>query len=75
LSTSSTNGNGKGNGETRLRLLFADRGEFHSLTVTVPTNRIAEYDRLVDLLREEPSVTRQLYVDMRRLVSATVEEE
>jgi hypothetical protein len=59
----------------RVKLVFADEGAFHAVTVTVPTERVDEYDRLVDLLREEPSVTRQLYVDLRRLVSASVEPD
>lgn len=67
---SNLNGGGR-----RVRLTFADEGEFHSVTVIVPASRFDEYERLVDLLREEPSVTRHLYVDMRRLVTAVVEEE
>ncbi len=63
-----------GNPNAQVRLLFADRGEFHTETVSVPVDRLAEYDRLVDLLREDPGVTRQLYVDFRRLVSAVVAE-
>jgi hypothetical protein len=59
----------------RVRLVFADEGTFHAETVTLPADRLDAFDRLVDLLREEPSVTRQLYVDMRRLVSATVVED
>lgn len=59
----------------RVKMVFADDGSFHSVTITVPAELLAEYDRLVDFLREEPSVTRELYVDMRRLVTASVEEE
>lgn len=59
----------------RIQLIFADEGTFHSVTVSLPADRVEEYDRLVDLLREEPSVTRQLYVDMKRLVSASIVEE
>ena len=59
----------------RVRLLFADKGSFYTLTVDILAERIEEYDRLVDLLREEPSVTQQLYVDLRRLVSAVVVDE
>ena len=59
----------------RVRLVFADAGNFHDVTVTVPAERLERYERLVDMLREEPSVTRQLYVDMRRLVSASLVEE
>jgi hypothetical protein len=62
---------------TSVRLVFADEGTFHAETIQVPLDKLGEYERLVDLLREEPSVTRQLFVDMRRLVSASVvgEEE
>ncbi len=59
----------------RVRLVFADQGTFHAETVQVPLDMLGRYDRLVDLLREEEAVTRQLYVDMGRLVSAHVEGE
>jgi hypothetical protein len=59
----------------RVRLVFADQGTFHAESVHVPLEMLGRYDRLVDLLREEESVTRQLYVDMGRLVSAYVEGE
>lgn len=59
----------------RVRLVFADQGTFHAETVHVPHELLGRHDRLVDLLREEESVTRQLYVDMGRLVSAYVEGE
>jgi hypothetical protein len=55
-----------------VRLVFADQGTFHAETVHVPAAVLGRYDRLVDLLREEESVTRQMYVDMDRLVSAYV---
>jgi hypothetical protein len=57
---------------TPIRLIFADQGTFHAETVHVPVDKLARYERLVDLLREEESVTRQMYVDMSRLVSAYV---
>jgi len=60
---------------TAIRLVFADQGTFHAETVHVPVETLARYDRLVDLLREEESVTRQLFVDMSRLVSAYVVED
>ena len=59
----------------RVRLVFADQGTFHAETVHVPVDMLDRYDRLVDLLREEEAVTRQLYVDMGRLVSAYVESD
>jgi hypothetical protein len=60
--------------QCQVQLVFADEGTFHSVTVTLPADRLGAYERLVDLLREEPTVTRQLYVDMRRLVSASLVE-
>ena len=70
-----TNGRANGAATCRLKLVFADRWVFHSVKVNIPAARLNDYDRLVDLLREEPSVTRQLYVDWRRLVSAAVDED
>lgn len=61
--------------EVRVRLVFADQGEFHAVVLAVPAARLEEYDRLIDLIREEPEVTRQLYVDPRRLVAASVIED
>jgi hypothetical protein len=55
-----------------VRLVFADQGTFHAETVRVPAEVLGEYDRLIDLLREEESVTREIYVDLDRLVSAYV---
>jgi hypothetical protein len=55
-----------------VRLVFADQGTFHAETVRVPAAALGEYDRLIDLLREEESVTREIYVDLARLVSASV---
>jgi len=55
-----------------VRLVFADQGTFHDETVHVPASMLAEYDRLIDHLREEETVTRQVYVDLGRLVSAFV---
>ena len=58
----------------RVRLVFADEGTFHAETIEVPRDRLDEYERLIDLLREDQSVTRNTYVDLRRLVSAAVLE-
>ena len=55
-----------------VRLVFADQGTFHAETIHVPASVLGQYDRLIDLLREEESVTRQMYVDLARLVSAYV---
>jgi hypothetical protein len=58
-----------------VRLVFADQGTFHAETVQVPLEMLDRYERLLDLLREEESVTRQMYVDMARLVSAYVVDD
>ena len=55
-----------------VRLLFADRGAFHDLVVQLPTDVLARYERIIDALREEPSITGEIYVDLRRLVAAYV---
>lgn len=55
-----------------VRLVFADQGAFHSETVQLPADSVARYERLIDLLREEPEVTRQMYLDLNRLVSASI---
>lgn len=60
---------------TPIRLVFADQGTFHAETVHVPVDTLGRYERLIDLLREEESVTRQVYVDLSRLVSAYVVED
>ena len=59
----------------RVRLVFADEGTFHAETVVVPLERLSDYERLIDLLREDASVTRQIYIDLKRLVSASVLDE
>ena len=55
-----------------VRLVFADQGTFHAETVHVPLSVLGQHDRLIDVLREEEIVTRQMYVDLGRLVSAYV---
>jgi hypothetical protein len=65
-----------GNGEerVRVRLVFADRGSFHDVTVRVPAEVLGSYERLIDVLREEPRVIGEIYVDPKRLVAAYLEE-
>ena len=58
--------------EARVRLLFVDGGAYHSETVTLPGTVLAGYERLIDCLREDPSVLGKLYVDVGRLCSAYV---
>lgn len=58
-----------------IRLVFADEGTFHAETIQVALEKLDQYERLIDLIREEPSVTRNVYIDLDRLVSATIEEK
>jgi hypothetical protein len=58
-----------------IRLVFADQGTFHAETIQVARETVDEYERLIDLIREEPAVTRSLYVDLKRLVSAHLMDE
>ncbi|CAN5763006.1 hypothetical protein BH23GEM9_BH23GEM9_34830 [soil metagenome] len=53
-----------------IRLVFADRGSFHDVTVELPESVLSRYERIIDALREDPSITGELYVDTRRLVAA-----
>lgn len=55
-----------------VKLIFADRGAFHDLIVHMPPEVLARHERIIDALREEPSVTAEVYIDMRRLVAAHV---
>jgi hypothetical protein len=54
----------------RVRLVFADRGSFHDVVIELPAEVLGRYERIIDALREDPSITADLYVDRRRLVAA-----
>lgn len=56
----------------RVRLLFVDDGSYHHEIVGIPAGALDRYERLIDCLREEPSVLERLYVDVGRLCSASV---
>lgn len=58
------------NGKVRIQLLFVDDGSFHHEEVSVAEGVLGKYERLIDCLREEPEVLRELYVDINRLCSA-----
>jgi len=53
-----------------VRLVFADRGAFHDVELQLPAEMLSRHERIIDALREEPSITNELYVDLRRLVAA-----
>lgn len=61
-------------GPVTVRLLFADEGSFHHEEIQVPAEALDRYERLVDLLQEEPEVLRRTFVDLDRLCSAHVME-
>jgi hypothetical protein len=67
-------GENVGDGAVRIRLLFVDRGSYHKEEVHVPARLLPGYDRLIDLLREEPWVLKRLHVDLSRLCSAQILE-
>ena len=54
----------------RIRLLFVDDGEYHRETIGVPEEALDGYDRLIDALREEPVILRDVWVDTGRLCAA-----
>ena len=60
---------------TSVRLVFADRGAFHDIVVQLPADVLARHERIIDALREEPSITGEVYVDLRRLVAAYVVQD
>lgn len=55
---------------TQIRMLFVDGGAYHHEDLTVPTELLGRYERLIDCLREDPTVLRELYVDVGRLCAA-----
>ena len=58
-----------------VKLVFADRGSFHDVSVQLPASILERYSRIIDALREDPEITAQMYVDRRRLVAAYVEPD
>ena len=56
--------------KVKLRLLFADDGEFHDERIEVPAKALGTYERLIDFLREDPQVLASLHIDMDRLCAA-----
>jgi hypothetical protein len=60
---------------TPVKLVFADRGAFHDVVVQLPADLLARHERIIDALREEPSITAEVYVDLRRLVAAYIVTE
>ena len=59
----------------RVKLLFVDQGSYHHETLTVPARALEGYERLIDYLREDPSVLARVYVDVGRLCAAYLAED
>lgn len=57
-------------GMVRVRLLFVDDGEYHRETIAVPGTALEGYERLIDALREEPAILRDVWIDTGRLCAA-----
>jgi hypothetical protein len=55
-----------------VRLLFADEGSYHHEEIQVPSEALIRYERLIDLLQEEPQVLNRVFVDLGRLCAAHV---
>jgi hypothetical protein len=62
-------------GTLKVRLLFVDEGSYHHEDVVIPSETLDEHERLIDCVREDPAVLRQLYVDVGRLCAAWVVQE
>jgi len=55
-----------------VRLLFVDGGSYHHEEVVIPGAALADHERLIDCLREDPAVQGQLYLDVERLCAAWI---
>ncbi len=53
-----------------VRLLFVDEGSYHHEEVEIPASALDGYDRLIDCVREDPTVLKKLFVDVDRLCAA-----
>ncbi len=58
--------------EIVIRLLFVDDGSYHTEEIRVREDLLERYERLIDLLQEEPTVLKRIHIDFGRLCSATV---
>ena len=56
--------------KAKVRLLFVDNGLYHHEDIEISTELIEQHPRLIDCLREEPTVLQQLHLDITRLCAA-----
>jgi len=61
-------------GTVGVRLLLVDDGEYRTLDIQVPATALDRYERLIDLLQEEPEVLKTTYIDFARLCTAQLVE-
>lgn len=61
--------------QVRVRLLFVDDGSYHNETVRIPADALEGHERLIDVIREDQQVLRQIHVDVDRLCSAWLLED
>ncbi len=54
----------------KVRLLFVDEGSYHHEEISIPAETLERHERLIDCLREDPTVLKRVYVDPDRLCSA-----
>jgi hypothetical protein len=57
-----------------VRLLFVDSGVFHKEELKVPASSVQSYDRLIDVLQEDPELLKGLHLDFGRLCAAWLAE-
>lgn len=62
----------KSTGEVTVQLLFVDEGVFHPEEIRVSEASLARYERLIDVLQEDPSVLERVHIDFSRLCSAQI---
>ncbi len=62
-------------GRARVRLVFVENGSYHHEEVTVGTDALEAHERLIDALREDPGILKEIFVDVNRLCAAYLVEE
>jgi len=59
----------------RVRLFFAQKGEFCVDVVSLPAAGLADHERLIDFIREDRELARECYINAGRLCSAQIVDE
>jgi hypothetical protein len=53
-----------------VRLLFVDEGSYHHEDIRIPASALSNHERIIDCVREDPVVLKQVFVDLDRLCAA-----